>query len=63
MDTMEKELIYKDSILNMPVTFQVTGKHDAEVVTQTLKAVCDYVKALPAVEPEKKPVTRRKKTT
>lgn len=55
---MAKEKIYREDVLNLPLTFHVTGKHDAELVASTLKTVMDYVKSLPAVEDEK-PATRR----
>ena len=55
---MAKEKIYREDVLDMPLKFRVTGKHDAELVASTLKAVMDYVKNIPAVEDEK-PVTRR----
>lgn len=58
---MEKEMIYREDVLNMNLTLQVVGEHDARVVQQTLEAVLQYVRKIPPAEPEKKPVTRRKK--
>ena len=58
---MEKEMIYREDVLNMNLTLQVVGEHDARVVQQTLEAVLQYVRNIPPAEPEKKPVTRRKK--
>lgn len=58
--------IRREDVLNCPLIFKANNTHDAELIQEVLKAVMDYVKALPDAEEvkaePKRPATRRKRT-
>lgn len=59
---MEREKIYREDVLNLPIKFHVNNEHDMNIVRYVLDVVMTAVRELPAAEDEKPKRRPRKKT-
>lgn len=58
-----RDKIYRDDVLNCPLTFTVQEESQAQAIKEVLRALRNYVKNLPSAEDEKPAKrTARKKT-